>query len=114
MKHDREASLRHASEMDRIRRLEQRKNNITAAILTVPALAGLVLYHFGVVWVTEFVRDLYDRDLFSWAALGSFFGGLWVVVRILLKFFIVADVAKLTWQKIKDATPEFDEKESDQ
>ena len=109
MEYDRESSLQHAREMDEIRRAEQRKNNITAAILTIPAFAGLMLYHFGFDWVTEFIGDLIERDAFSWAALGSFFVGLWFVVRILLKLFIVADSAKTTWQKIKDVTPEFDE-----
>ena len=112
MEYDREASLKHACEMDEIRRVEQRKNDITAAILVIPALAGLVCYHLGVVWITDFVSDLIERDVFSWAALGTFFAGLWLVVRILLKLFIVADVSKTTWQKIKDATPEFDERNS--
>jgi hypothetical protein len=52
MEYDREASLEHAREMDEIRRLEQRKNNVTAAILTILALAGLVLYHLGFVRVS--------------------------------------------------------------
>jgi len=113
MKYDREAALRRTKELDEIRRIENRKNDITAAVLTVPALVLVVLYFYGVNWVLEFMRGLADREPFNWAAIGTFFVGLWIFVRILLRLSFVWTAMRTTWRKIKAATPEFDEEPSD-
>ena len=113
MNYDREAALERSKELDEIRRIENRKKDITAAILTIPAFGLVVLYYLGFGWVVNFVRGLADGHVFNWTAFVSFFAVLWIVVRLLWRLVFVWAAMQTTWQKIKAATPEFDQKRPD-
>ena len=111
--YDRQAAKIREAEIDKARKEAQRKTDLYAAALTLPALGLLVLYHLGVEWLILKYEDYKITGAPIWPVISGFIaslaGTLWVLFRIGLKLFAVIHVMKVTWRQINNATKDFDE-----